>query len=430
MPKLYKDMTPDERQQVMALLAEMVPEAFELVAEGWAADLLASSPVWEDRFLAASSENTPEEYLHHLGNADVDTSVRSAANRTLVAIRTSRAQGSVLAAFAQAGIEAQPGAKSAELVEAASSMAASHKFARPFLNERNPMRSPDKHAYLLSILQTPQAPAQLVYGLVMHHKKEIEAACGTDAKTLPERTEAMSRALDAAIARASDTSDRLVASQLQRAGSEIKANLSKIEAPRPSRRGKKGSKEGGKEGQKRRGNMSGPVRTYKPDKQTAGATPPERQQRIKKHDIEALREKMPELLESRFGVTNLRKNICCPSPDHEDASPSAHYYEKNNTVHCFGCGKTWDAFQLIAELDGIEKFGDQAMALARETGYSLDVPTPSEREASPKPGRLPMPTRSAAEMAQRLVSGDISKASKASVAARRHPGAKVNRMTR
>ena len=74
---------------------------------------------------------------------------------------------------------------------------------------------------------------------------------------------------------------------------------------------------------------------------------------ITETDRDALRTLMPELLNVRCGITDLRRSFRCPSPNHDDRDPSAHYYENDNTVHCFGCGKTWDVFSLIAELDGV-----------------------------------------------------------------------------
>lgn len=40
----------------------------------------------------------------------------------------------------------------------------------------------------------------------------------------------------------------------------------------------------------------------------------------------------------------------CPSPEHRDSSPSCSYNKRNNTVHCFGCGKTFDTIGLYQAL--------------------------------------------------------------------------------
>ena len=45
------------------------------------------------------------------------------------------------------------------------------------------------------------------------------------------------------------------------------------------------------------------------------------------------------------------QNFSCPGMDHNDDSPSAHYYDDPNCPHvyCFGCGESWDLFKLIAD---------------------------------------------------------------------------------
>ena len=102
---------------------------------------------------------------------------------------------------------------------------------------------------------------------------------------------------------------------------------------------------------------------------------------ISEVDKESLRSSMPELLAIRCGVGDVRRSFRCPSPSHDDRDPSAHYYANDCTVHCFGCGKTWDVFSLIGELDGIEGFADQAKAVAATVGYYLD------EERGLRPGR-------------------------------------------
>lgn len=85
-----------------------------------------------------------------------------------------------------------------------------------------------------------------------------------------------------------------------------------------------------------------------------------------------LKAKMPELLEKRLGVTNLRGAFRCPSPHHEDKNPSARYHAPSQSIHCFGCGATWDVFSLVGMLDGISGFKEQATQVARDTGYILE----------------------------------------------------------
>lgn len=93
---------------------------------------------------------------------------------------------------------------------------------------------------------------------------------------------------------------------------------------------------------------------------------------ISEREREELRATMPLLLEKRLGIANLRRSFRCPSPDHEDSTPSARYYSDAHTVHCFGCGKTWDAFSLVGMLYGLTGFVEQAKQLAHIMGYSLN----------------------------------------------------------
>jgi len=41
------------------------------------------------------------------------------------------------------------------------------------------------------------------------------------------------------------------------------------------------------------------------------------------------------------------KDINCLNPTHDDKTPSMSFYEKNNTLHCFSCGTTYDTFDLV-----------------------------------------------------------------------------------
>ena len=37
-------------------------------------------------------------------------------------------------------------------------------------------------------------------------------------------------------------------------------------------------------------------------------------------------------------------------PFHADKDPSMKYYPKSNTVHCFGCGRSWDTIQFVRDM--------------------------------------------------------------------------------
>lgn len=102
---------------------------------------------------------------------------------------------------------------------------------------------------------------------------------------------------------------------------------------------------------------------------------------ISDQDIKNLRAMLPDLLRERCGITDVSRAFRCPSPDHEDRNPSAHYYENDRMVHCFGCSRSWDVFSLVRDLDGVEGFVEQAHAVADIVGYHLDDPMYYERLA-------------------------------------------------
>lgn len=96
-------------------------------------------------------------------------------------------------------------------------------------------------------------------------------------------------------------------------------------------------------------------------------------------DKECLREFLADVLRILLGVVDLRRAFKCPDPDHDDGTPSAMYYKDNFTVHCFGCGKTWDVFSLVGTVLGIAGFPEQARKVAELVGYRLDEETPGGR---------------------------------------------------
>ena len=59
---------------------------------------------------------------------------------------------------------------------------------------------------------------------------------------------------------------------------------------------------------------------------------------------------LKKLLPKYFGRLGLStdKPFTCLNPEHEDKTPSMSYDRKHNRVKCFGCGATWDLYDLIA----------------------------------------------------------------------------------
>jgi len=70
-----------------------------------------------------------------------------------------------------------------------------------------------------------------------------------------------------------------------------------------------------------------------------------------------------------LGLENIKKNVECPNPEHNDKHPSAHIY--NNAIWCFRCRKLFKVCNIIeynnfsfnklySELE--EKYGDDLIA--------------------------------------------------------------------
>lgn len=59
-----------------------------------------------------------------------------------------------------------------------------------------------------------------------------------------------------------------------------------------------------------------------------------------------LKKRLPEYLQTLGEPLN--KNFVCLNPKHDDHNPSMAYDQQNNRVKCFGCGVSWDLFDLVA----------------------------------------------------------------------------------
>lgn len=66
---------------------------------------------------------------------------------------------------------------------------------------------------------------------------------------------------------------------------------------------------------------------------------------------------LPLYLESK-GLS-LKHSFTCLNKNHDDKHPSMRYNKKNNTVHCFSCGATYDIFDLIGFDYNLQNYKDQ-----------------------------------------------------------------------
>ena len=87
---------------------------------------------------------------------------------------------------------------------------------------------------------------------------------------------------------------------------------------------------------------------------------------MRKTDTKTLKSCLPQWL--REHGLPLHKPFTCLNPAHRDAHPSMRYNEKNQTVHCFACGATYDIFDLVGQEEGLTDFPSKMKAVNRRYG--------------------------------------------------------------
>lgn len=87
---------------------------------------------------------------------------------------------------------------------------------------------------------------------------------------------------------------------------------------------------------------------------------------MRKTDAKTLKSCLPQWL--REHGLPLHKPFACLNPTHRDAHPSMGYNEKNQTVHCFACGATYDVFDLVGQEENLTDFPSKMKAVNRRYG--------------------------------------------------------------
>lgn len=87
---------------------------------------------------------------------------------------------------------------------------------------------------------------------------------------------------------------------------------------------------------------------------------------MRKTDAKTLKSYLPQWL--REHGLPLHKPFACLNPAHQDAHPSMGYNEKNQTVHCFACGATYDIFDLVGQEENLTDFPSKMKAVNRRYG--------------------------------------------------------------
>lgn len=78
----------------------------------------------------------------------------------------------------------------------------------------------------------------------------------------------------------------------------------------------------------------------------------------------------------------------CLSPDHEDKHPSMSFNRSANKVHCFGCGVTYDIFDLIGLDYGLKDYNSQFQKACELFNVTVDN-KPAKNSRSPEHGKNP-----------------------------------------
>ena len=87
---------------------------------------------------------------------------------------------------------------------------------------------------------------------------------------------------------------------------------------------------------------------------------------MRKTNTKTLKSCLPQWL--REHGLPLHKPFACLNPAHRDAHPSMGYNEKNQTVHCFACGATYDIFDLVGQEENLTDFPSKMKAVNRRYG--------------------------------------------------------------
>lgn len=88
---------------------------------------------------------------------------------------------------------------------------------------------------------------------------------------------------------------------------------------------------------------------------------------MKKSSVKELKGCLPQWLQEH-GLP-LKRPFPCLNPAHRDAHPSMGYNAKNQTVHCFACGATYDIFDLVGQEEGLADFPAKLRAVNQRYGH-------------------------------------------------------------
>lgn len=113
--------------------------------------------------------------------------------------------------------------------------------------------------------------------------------------------------------------------------------------------------------------------------------------------LDELRGSLPEYMaQKRMVVGRGKKLIRCINPQHSDSTPSMSYYPKTKKLHCFGCGATYDLFDVIRmDYPDCDSFPRQVKKACELFGVPFPEDFGRDRRHPRRParGRAPTPLR-------------------------------------
>lgn len=97
------------------------------------------------------------------------------------------------------------------------------------------------------------------------------------------------------------------------------------------------------------------------------------QKPLLRYDAELINQSIPiqEVIERYTDIVITKESCRCPSPSHEDSSPSAHIYESTNRCFCFGCHKSFTPITIAMNVFNLQ-FPDACEKLIYDFGLSLE----------------------------------------------------------
>lgn len=100
---------------------------------------------------------------------------------------------------------------------------------------------------------------------------------------------------------------------------------------------------------------------------------------ISSEELMALKGRIADYLIGRCGVADPRRNFRCLNPAHRDSTASMNLNADGLSVHCYGCGVTWDVFDLAGMFEpGVSEhsaFAEKVGAVSSFFGGSADLNT-------------------------------------------------------